>query len=73
MLQSIFVARSRQNPDVYAIVCVWEKKGGFYIFSCYHIREMRFVINELNNKTIILFNLAENSLILANSTYGLVG
>ena len=31
-----------------------------------------FVINLLNNKTIILFNLAEYRLILAESAYGLV-
>jgi len=32
-----------------------------------------FVINLLNNKTIILLNLAEYRLILADSAYGLVG
>jgi len=32
-----------------------------------------FVINVLNNKTIILLNLVEYRLILANSAYGLVG
>ena len=32
-----------------------------------------FVINLLNNKTIILLNLAEYHLILADSAYGLVG
>ena len=32
-----------------------------------------FVINLLNNKIIILLNLAEYRLILANSAYGLVG
>ena len=32
-----------------------------------------FVINWLNNKTIILRNLAEYRLILADSAYGLVG
>ena len=31
------------------------------------------VINLLNNKTIILLNLAEYRLILADSAYGLVG
>ena len=30
-------------------------------------------INVLNNKTVILLNLAEYRLILANSAYGLVG
>ena len=33
----------------------------------------RFVDNLLNNKTIILLNLAEYRLILANSAYDLVG
>ena len=32
-----------------------------------------FVINLLNDKTIILLNLAEYRLILADSAYGLVG
>ena len=32
-----------------------------------------FVINLLNNKTIILLNLAEYRLILADSAHGLVG
>ena len=32
-----------------------------------------FAINLLNNKTIILLNLAEYRLILADSAYGLVG
>ena len=32
-----------------------------------------FVINLLNNKTIILLNLAEYRLILADSAYGLIG
>ena len=32
-----------------------------------------FVINLLNNKTIILLNLAEYRLILADLAYGLVG
>ena len=34
--------------------------------------EINFVINLLNNKTIILLNLAEYRLILADSAYGLV-
>ena len=32
-----------------------------------------FVINLLNNETVILLNLAEYCLILADSAYGLVG
>ena len=35
--------------------------------------EINFVINLLNNKTIILLNLAEYRLSLADSAYGLVG
>ena len=35
--------------------------------------EINFVINLLNNKTIILLNLEEYRLILAHSAYGLVG
>ncbi len=34
---------------------------------------MCFIDNLLNNKTIILLNLAEYRLILANSAYALVG
>ena len=34
---------------------------------------MSFVINLSNNRTIILLNLAEYRLILADSAYGLVG
>ncbi len=41
-----------------------------YSFS---MSKMCFVDNLLNNKTIILLNLAEYRLILANSAYGLVG
>ena len=41
---------------------VLEIKVEEYFFSC--------VINLLNNKTIILLNLAEYRLILANSAYG---
>ena len=36
-------------------------------------RKLCFVINVLNNKTIILRNLAEYRLILANLAYGFVG
>ena len=37
------------------------------------MQENCFVVNMLNDKTIILLNLAEYPLILANSAYGLVG
>ena len=47
----------------------WEIK----IASSFSAINLCFVINVLNNKTIILLNLAEYRLILANSAYGLVG
>ena len=43
------------------------------IASSFPAINLRFVINVLNNKTIILLNLAEYRLILANSAYDLVG
>ena len=43
------------------------------IASSFSAINLCFVINVLNNKTIILLNLAEYHLILANSAYGLVG
>ena len=43
------------------------------IASSFSAVNLCFVINVLNNKTIILLNLAEYHLILANSAYGLVG
>ena len=36
-------------------------------------RKLCFVINVLNNKTVILLSLAVYRAILANSAYGLVG
>ena len=42
------------------------------LFSCPD-KTVSFVINLLNNKTLILLNLAEYRLILADSAYGLVG
>ena len=43
------------------------------IASSFSAINLCFVINVLNNKTIILLNLAEYRLVLANSAYGLVG
>ena len=53
-------------------MCLGEK---WHIKIVYIFRGMKlgFVINVLNNKTVILLNLAEYLLILANSTYSLVG
>ena len=45
----------------------------FQLFFPNKRRKLRFVINALNNKAIILLNLAEYRLILTNSAYGLVG
>ena len=43
------------------------------IAANFSVINLWFVINVLNNKTIILLDLAEYRLILANSAYGLVG
>ena len=50
-------------------VFFWQIK----IASSFSVINLYFVINVLNNKTIILLNLAEYRLILANLAYGLVG
>ena len=42
-------------------------------FVCCGEKRLRFAFNVLNTKTIILLNLAEYRLIIAHSTYGLVG
>ena len=61
-------------PAMYVIFCVAEKNGSFpSFFFPNKRRKLCFVINVLNNKTIILLNLAEYRLILANSSNGLVG
>ena len=43
------------------------------MFFCNLFSKLRFVISVLNNITIMLFNLAEYPLTLANSAHGIVG
>ena len=64
---------AQRYPAIYVILCVAEKIVVFPAFFSNKRRKLFFVINVLNNKTIILLNLAEYRLILANSAYGLVG
>ena len=59
--------------SVYVISCVGEKNGEIRIVSNFSAIKLYFVINVLNNKTMILLNLAKYPLILANSAYGLLG
>ena len=59
-------------------VCMQENVTSFFfwqikIASSFSAINLYFIITVLNNKTIILLNLAEYRLILANSAYGLVG
>ena len=54
-------------PAIYVISCVGEKNGKIKIVSSFSAKELCFVINVLNNKTIILLNLTEYPLILATS------
>ena len=42
-----------------------------FFFSSFSAIKLCFVFNVLNNKTVILLNLVEYPLILANSAYGL--
>ena len=63
--RSIFFVRTQQISCDIHILCVEEKNGNF--------SKLCFVIDVLNNKTIILLNLSEYRLTLANSAYGLVG
>ena len=62
--RSIFVVRTKQiSCDIRGFV---SRRKIVVIPLC-------IAINVLHNKTIILLNLAEYRLILANSAYGLVG
>ena len=63
---SFMLARARENVTSFLF---WQIKSA----SSFSAINLCFVINVLNNKTIILLNLAEYRLILANSAYGLVG
>ena len=58
--------RARENVTSFFF---WQTK----IASSFSAINLCFVINVLDNKTIIVLNLAEYRLILANSAYGLVG
>ena len=46
-------------PAIYVISCVGEKNGKIKIVSSFSAVKLCFVINVLNNKLIILLNLAE--------------
>ena len=59
-------------PAIYVISCVVERNGRVEIVSNFSAIKRCFVINVLNNKTIILLNLAEYHQILANSAFGIV-
>ena len=67
MVHSIFVVRSQQiSCDTRNFVCReenWQKN----IVSSFSVIKLFFAINKFNNKTVILLNLAEYLLILANS------
>ena len=53
-------------PAIYVISRVREKNGKIKIISSFSAIKLCFVINVLNNKTIILLNVAEYLLILAD-------
>ena len=67
MVQSIFVVRSQQilYPAIYVISCDGQRNGKTNTVFSFSVIKLRFVINVLNKKTIILLNLAEFPLILA--------
>ena len=73
MMLSISVIRRLQiSGDIRSFVR--EKKKWSEKMSTERFKNVTsFVINLLNNKTIILLNLAEYCLILTDSAYGLVG
>ena len=50
-------------PAIYVILSVAEKNGRFSSFFSNKRRKLSFVIKMLNNKTILLLNLAEYCLI----------
>ena len=47
------------HPAIYVILCIGEKNGKIKIVSSFPEIKLCFVINMLNNKTIIVLNLAE--------------
>ena len=74
------ISQSRpQSPLTFLLIAtkgIGAKKSVFVIgfYDAVSLKNVTsFVINLLNNKTIILLNLAKFRLILADSAYGLVG
>ena len=63
---SIFSRQMEAFVYIYVISYVWEKNGKMKIVSSIFTIKLCFVINVLNNKTIILLNLKEYPVILAN-------
>ena len=51
-------------PAIYVISCIKEINGTIKIVYSFSAIKLCFVVNVLNNETIILFNLAEYPLIL---------
>ena len=63
MIHSIFVVRTQQiSCDIRNIVCRGEN-GKIKIVSSFSAIKTCFVVNVLNNKTIVLLNLVEYPLI----------
>ena len=74
MVHWIFVIRSQLiSCDIRNFMCQGEKNDKIKIVSIFSEIKLLFVINVLNNKTIILLNVAEYPLTLAKSSYGLAG
>ena len=51
-----------RHPAIYSVSCVAGKNGKIKIVSSFSTIKLCFVMNVLNNKTIILLNLAESRL-----------
>jgi len=73
MILSISAILGNRYPAIYIILYAGTSLTVNKRVFSWPDKIVSFVINLLNNKTIILLNLAEYSLILANSAYGLVG
>ena len=72
IVRSIFVVRTQHiSCDIRKFVC---RRENWRIFQLFYNnrRKLCFVVNVLNNKTIILLNLVEYRMILSNPAYGLV-
>ena len=66
-------AKTVEYPRIYVASYVGRKSEVKKLSTERFKNVASFVTNLLNNKTIILLNLAEYRLILADSAYGLVG